>query len=381
MKKYFYLIVLIFFFYFAFGMVNKIVSANISSDAIGDTITVTAYTEGDIPTGTAVISIPFTVDFSELVTVTVSLDVNGNGIFTKEEIAVDHVPSVALTEFPVIYPLLLSEKKIFKFINQTSPVLAKVVIKVSGEKIKKQVSVTKAMFEVSDFFTSTPSGFTGMSGYEKFKQALNAMTMDTVLAADPPAGSIYNPGMPDNAGRKGHPNECFPVAASNSIQWLAQQHNLTNQLPATTDHLLDQIDQCVGYNPTSGTSDNNMVSGKDSFAQSTGLPLENQKIDNAMVDGASDLFGKIKKALKEGKDVELIIKRKTSATGTSDLGHAVTVVGAYTKDKKNYIIIHDVLTPNGNDTYEVGRNGKVKGYKAISGDVFVDFIITEAIKT
>lgn len=354
------------------------------SDAIGDTVLLTGYTEGGDLTGAALISVPFTADFADTPIVTVFLDMDEKEKF-KWEKAVDRVPSVAVAEFPTTYPVDFSEKKVRKLLEREDPLYARVLVTdVPGGPIEKQVAVTRETLDIPEFLTDTPPGFTGAAGSrEWFMQGGLPGSIPSVKADGVPAGAngAYNPGVPDNPGRKGHPNECFPIAAANSIQWLAAQHNMTDKLPATTDQLLDQLDQAVGYNPNTGTQDTNMVSGKDAFAQSTGLPLVNEKVDNTMDNGASTLFPKIVQALKDKKDVELIMKRKSSATGKATAGHAVTVVGAYTKGKKQYIVIHDVLSPNGNDTYEVGRNGEVKGYNAMGGKVYVEFMITEAIRT
>lgn len=364
-----------------------LLSAQEPSDAIGGPVVVTGYTNAGALTGAAMVEVPWTSDLPGFPSVTVYLDVNGDGRFSGNEVAVKRVASVAVSEFPTAYPVLLRPSQVLRFMERPGTLSAKVVMRdLSGfsDRLTKQVAVDRVTFEVSDFFTGTPPGFTGVSAAAGSWEPLRSLLpISTVRAQGPGTGGgngVYNQNVPDLPGRQGHPNECFPVAAANSILWLAQKHNMTETLPATTDGLLDQIDQAVGYDPNSGTDDTNMISGKDAFARSTGLPLESQKIENTTDNGASTLFGNIEQALKEGKDVELIIKRKTSATGTSDLGHAVTVVGAYTKGKKKYIVVHDVLTRNGNDTYEVGRNGKVKGYSALSGDWYVEFIITESIR-
>ncbi len=357
------------------------------SEAIGSPVVVTGYTNAGTLTGRAMVEVPFTTDLPGFPSVTVYLDVNGDGRFSGNEVAVKRVASVAVSEFPTAYPVLLRPSQVLQFLQQPGTPSAKVVMRdlpgFSGT-LTKEGMVDRVTFEVTDFFTAPPPGFTGVSaGASSWEPLHSFLSIPTVRAQGPGTGGgngVYNQNVPDLPGRQGHPNECFPVAAANSILWLAQKHNMTGTLPATTDELVDQIGQAVGYNPSSGTEDTNMVNGKNNFARSTGLPLENQKIDDTRENGASTLFGKIEQALKDGKDVELIIKRKTSAAGTSDLGHAVTVVGAYTKGKKKYIVVHDVLTREGNDTYEVGRNGKVKGYSAMSGDWYVEFIITESIR-
>lgn len=362
------------------ALLVPVLLAQSPADAIGDAVVLTGYTRGGVLTGDAIVGVPFTQDFPDTPTVAVFLDVNGNDRFAGGERAVDRVPSVIVAEFPTAYPVSLPAGRVKKLFGAPDPVFAKVVLSdVPGAPITKIVPVTRETLEVPEFLTDTPPGFTGMSAWGWISAGGSFGGIPTANADGVPAGAngVYNPGVPDIPGRKGHPNECFPIAAANSIQWLAQQHNLT--VPPT-NQLLDQLDQAVGYNPNTGTQDANMVSGKNAFAQSSGLPLVNEKVDNTMDNGASTLFPKIMQALKDKKDVELIMKRKSSATGKATAGHAVTVVGAYTKGKKQYIIIHDVLSPNGNDTYEVGRNGEIKGYNAMGGKVYVEFMITEAIQ-
>lgn len=368
---------------FLLAIGTPLLRAQNPADAIGDSVHLTGYTIGGVFTGDAMVHVPFTENFPDTPTVTVLFDINDNGKFKGGgEKVVDRVPSVAVAEFPTGYSFDLRAARMMKVFGR-DPLFAKVIISdIPGGPIEKVVPVTKELFEIPEFYTGTPPGFTGFGSTDAWNVASDAVGPASIARADGlPAGAngVYNPGVPDLPGRKGKPNECFPIAAANSILWLAQQHNMTDKLPPTTNQLLDQLDQAVGYNPNVGTMDANMVSGKNAFAQATGLPLVNEKVEDVREQGASTLFPKIVQALKEKKDVELIMKKRSSATGKDQGGHAVTVVGAYTKGKKQYIVIHDPLTPNGNDTYEVGRNGEVKGYNGIGGKVYVDHLITEAI--
>ena len=88
------------------------------------------------------------------------------------------------------------------------------------------------------------------------------------------------------------------------------------------------------------------------------------------------MWDKILAELKAGEDVELVIDFKASPNGAVTASRAVTVVGAHSQGTKQWITIHDPLTPEGNDTYRVERNGQVTGHPLGKG--FCTFIISES---
>ncbi len=352
---------------------------------IGDPISLVLFTRHDHPTGSAMVEVPFTEDLEGAVTFTVSFDLDRDGVFTAEEIAVDHVSAPARTEFPSAFPVLFSRSKRLEDLEPLTSehdVPVRVVIEdLPGGgtgALVKETEVERATFEIAGAFHPPPVGFTGGGPFDNAGAAIIEFVVPPARAGGGDV-NVHNDGVPDLKPRKKKPNECFPLASANSLLWLAKKHKFEDKMPATSDDLADELDGDVGWTKK-GTEDAKMVDGKDAFARRHGIPLVNKKIDNEVTDGQSNLWDKIVSELQDGEDVELIIKKKETAVAKGTAGHAVTVVGANSKKGKKYVTVHDVLTREGNDTYEVGRDGRLIGYSALGGKYFVEFIISESFQ-
>lgn len=359
-----------------------------SQNLIGSPVTLVVFTRNKFPIGSAMIQIPFTQDSAGTATFTVYVDVNGDGAFSESERGVSEVPSVARTELPASFPLLFGNQGQMQKLLASSKkksLTAKILLQdVPGPGTVTQVMpLTRVEYETRDLFTNPPPGFTGGGrGETGWRAVFTPEIIPSAIAKGGGTIDIYNKDVPDLPPRKGKANECFPTAATNSLLWLSKKDHFEDKMPqpATQDAVSDELDRDLGWNAKSGVEDAKMVDGKNAFASRHKIPLHTKKIDNEIIEGRSDLWDKLVKELQDGEDVELIIQKKESQRGTSTLGHAVTVVGANDKNGKQQIIIHDLLTPQGNDTYEVRRDGQVQGYGAIAGKFFVGYIISESIE-
>lgn len=350
-------------------------------DLIGEDVVIAVFKGRRHPGGSAMVEIPFKEDVEGSVTFTVSFDIDGDGFFEGEEVGVDAVTTVAKAELPSAFPVLFSDAKQLRRLIQrlkegSAPVRVVLEDVPEVDVVTEDALATRVDVDISDAFHNPPPGFTGGWGdLGDWGEIVRDVAVPTAVAGGPV--DIYNADIPDLKPRKGKPNECFPIASANSLLWIAKKHRFEDKMPATSDALLDELDEDVGWTKK-GTEDAKMLDGKNAFTRRHGISLSNKKIDNVVTDGKSDLWDKIVKELQAGEDVELMFKKKETSSAKGTSGHAVTVVGANNKKGKQYVVVHDPLTREGNDTYEVARDGRLVGYSALGGKFFVEFIISES---
>lgn len=359
-------------------------------EIIGEEVKLHYFYEKGQQLNTALISIPLIQPMPSGGIFTVYFDVSNDGMFDSSEVGVDQMMSFAEKARPTAFPVSFEQEGLLeKLVNliQSQDVPIRIVIEhledlefasLEGE-ISKDTEVKGVSWEISEVF-SPAEGFTGgVTGAEIFNEIREAAKPAVPKAlAHGGDTSVFNDGVPDLGGRKGKPNECLPLSLANSLIWLSKKHKFADKLPANQDAWIDELAGDVKWNKD-GVKNENIYDGKEAFTKRHKLPLTNKKIDNEYKDGESDLWKKIVKELKDGEDVELILDFKQSPRGKVTKGHAVTVVGANDENGKQNIIIHDPATPEGSDTYEIDRNGQVKGYPF--GKVYVAFIISESFIT
>lgn len=317
------------------------------------------------PVGTAFLSVDFKLDrTSDIPIVFALIDLDGDSQFEENEIAVDKISAPIEKSLPNIFPI--SEK----IVSQINPQTYKVkIILDNKEEIIKRADVKR--WDYGEISSQEP-GYVGGAG--EFIESV----LDLPEAGAQAANNVFNKDVPDINPRKGKKNECVPISAANSLIWLAKKHKFEEKLPASQDDLIDELGKDVGWTQK-GTEPKKFLPGKEAITQRRKLPLINKKFDNEVKEGESQLWKKILSELKDGEDVELVIEFKASPRGAATGSHAVTVVGANSEDGNQNITIHDILTPQGNDTYKVDRNGQVVGYPF--GKAYVAFIISESFTT
>lgn len=332
-------------------------------------------TKDGAPLGSASVALPIQENLGAPAEFNVFIDVNRDGTFALDEQAVDSELSFSEGGVPTVFPVRFEDKrqlrKLVRDTHKRIPVRV-VVTDFGGMKVSDENDYRgrRMEWDITDAYSFEP-GFIG-GGPLEVAAAKSFVSASGTAKADE---KIFNDKVPDLGPRAGKKNECVPIASANSLQWLAVKHSFTDNMPATTTDLLNELDQDMQHTAT-GVAPDNFLPGKVSFTNRHTLSLDNKKIDAVVTDGKSDMWDKILAELKAGEDVELVIDFKDSPSGTVTASHAVTVVGAHSKGTKQWITIHDPLTPNGNDTYKIERNGQVTGHPLGKG--FCRFIISES---
>ncbi|OGK23908.1 hypothetical protein A3A46_01075 [Candidatus Roizmanbacteria bacterium RIFCSPLOWO2_01_FULL_37_13] len=327
---------------------------------IGDKVLLYQFFQNKKPFESILIAVPVLQDLKNSSSFTIDLDMNADDKFSQSERAVDNIPALAEKRLPNTFPVMFKDARMLKKLASL-PKDAKVKAKIKIGESLKEVKAKKVNVEIGQIFNPAP-GFSG--------NTLEA------FAADEAKLSVSHDGVPDLNGRKGKPNECVPISLANSLLWLAKKYKFEDKMPKTVDELIDELAKDVKWTKD-GTKNENAFPGKEIFTKRRKLPLENKKIDNETVEGESQLWKRIVEELNKDEDVELFIDFKQSPKGKAEKGHAVTVVKA-DKNKKGekFLIFHDPATKQGNDTYEVDRNGQILGYPF--GKAYVNFIISES---
>jgi hypothetical protein len=209
--------------------------------------------------------------------------------------------------------------------------------KVSTGDIALDLEVALAVVDIG-ILADPAEGYVGGGA---FCPASVAMGVDGPPADDVNFDTVfYRPGVPDlDQGQ----NTCVAHSMANSISWLAQQNGFTDKFQQKKDaqgNELDTYDVTTAeganelawemisdwsdkkkYTPATGVSSDAIVSGKQDFINKRGLPITAEQIGSE--DGAST-FNDIKEALKDGCDVEVVLRVETES---GPKAHMVTVVG------------------------------------------------------
>jgi hypothetical protein len=345
----------------------------------GKPVQVFLFYELGTPLDTAMVSLPMRIDISEPLLFTLYFDINEDGIFEDAEKAVDEVAAFGEKGVPNSFPILFANGAMIDLLitNESKKVQVKVIVTSSDDLNPPQTvqsfetMATKRRWDIDDIFSANP-GFVGGGG-----RTLASIFDPSLAYAQGGAINIFNEKVPDQPARSGKKNECVPIAMANSLLWLATKHGFEKSLPAKTNDLLDELDQDLQYTDK-GVKQENILPGKIQFTADRGLELNNKRIDATLTEGRSDIWDKIVEELRAGEDVELIFDLKETPTSDATGSHAVTVVGASNKGGKQYIIVHDPVTPKGNDSYQVLRNGQIQGHPLGKG--FGMFIISESFE-
>ncbi|NUM53250.1 MAG: hypothetical protein HUU46_06375 [Candidatus Hydrogenedentes bacterium] len=359
--------------FFVFGSLSPL-------DAVAGTVfdggnpKIIIVTKDGSPLGGASVALPIEENLGAPAEFDVFIDVNRDGTFDPDEQAVDSELSFSEGSVLTVFPVLFEDKrKLKKLLRDTHKRIGVRVIvsNFGGMKVgdENDYRGRRIEWDITDAYSFEP-GFIGGA-------PLEFVAAELCLASTGQKGDekVFNDKVPDLGPRAGKKNECVPIASANSLLWLAEKHGFTDDMPDTTTDLLNELDQDMQHT-AAGVAPDNFLPGKIAFTNRHMLYLDNKKIDAVVTEGRSDMWDKIVAELKAGEDVELVIDFKDSPSGAVKASHAVTVVGAHSKGTKQWITVHDPLTPKGNDTYRVERNGQVTGHPLGKG--FCKFIISES---
>ncbi|OGK14448.1 hypothetical protein A3C98_05020 [Candidatus Roizmanbacteria bacterium RIFCSPHIGHO2_02_FULL_37_15] len=356
------LVILALIFGFTFLVRKKSVSKPKKTpvNIIGSNVLLYQFFHNKKPFESILISVPVLQDLKNSSSFTIDLDMNADDKFEPNERAVDSVPAPIEKNLPNTFPVTFTDSKLLKKLAGL-PKEGKVKVKIKVGESMKELKVKKVNVEIGEIFNPMP-GFSGSS-----------LEIPSTSEARVP---VFHKSVPDLNGRRGKPNECVQISLANSLLWLAKKYKFEDKMPATSDDLIDELAKDLKWTKN-GVKNENILAGKEAFAKRRKLSLKNKKIDNQIVEGESQLWNRIAEELNAGEDVELLIDFKQSPKAKAEKGHAVTVVAANKNKKgKKFLTFHDPATKEGNDTYEVDRNGQIINYPF--GITYTNFIISES---
>lgn len=315
---------------------------------------------------------------------TISFDLDSDGAYSASEVAVDHAAGFSNgsepTGFPVEFAGAADPAAQFAALHS---VVRQVPVKIVLSTLADPLTPVETVETHARRFNIDAGGIAMPSG-SLIGRVREWLQIPSVYAQQPGQGGLRQ-GVPDINGRKGKPNECVPIAVTNSLRWLAQQQGFQGSLPAKDEDLLNQLDTDLGYT-SSGVDRNNFMSGKNAFTNRNGLNLDNKRLDAAITDGASNVCALIKQEFDAKEDVELVIDFKPNAQsqiGDVTRSHAVTIVGFRDLgNNKCTITVHDPFSPGKPKTenYAIGRDGKIAHPYSGSTPGFGTLIFSESIR-
>jgi hypothetical protein len=210
----------------------------------------------------------------------------------------------------------------------------------------------------------------------------------------PPSAPVYNPlnqlsgpdlrygGVSDTKkipAVNENDNHCAPGSVTRSLGYL-DATNDSFGISQTTQQIVDSLAQSMKTSLTDGTTDANILSGKDEFLRNNGVPVETFVTTDISV---------VIECLNDGADVEALIDYGKDAQGRKKGGHATMVsevVASYDAmgNLQNYIVRTvddpdqgDGMAENSYRDYEANFNNNIAGYYI--GSKFDGFIVEKVV--
>lgn len=326
-KKIIYIILalIIIFGLYLFFSKNKLLD---SQKLLGAEPKLYLYTIDGNNSGQLTASIPFTQKSKDVYQLDLALDLNQDAQISAEEVLIKDAPSHLIQNLRNNYWLTDNDKKL----SAGTEILLQIKLKKSGaseapEILQKKVKIEA--FEIGD-----KMGFKQTQDNENLKGAwgIPQVLLNTAQAeGDEVFRQANTPDLAQNF------MECAAVSAANSLMSLAGENDVLDKLPEFTGELIEELKTDMKFK--NGITLDNMVIGKNAFAQRHNLPISTEL---KFAPTKEDILA----ALRSGAAVELSFAFVRSASGRKNTGHVVTLVGA----SPSQIFVHDSGTPDGTDT-------------------------------
>lgn len=168
-------------------------------------------------------------------------------------------------------------------------------------------------------------------------------------------------------------NECAPTSAANSLIGLVTRHGMVDKLPANHRDVIGQLKADMKWSVADGVVPDDFVAGKDRWAARMGLPIRTEMAGDQ--DGRGTLQ-EIQEALAKGGAAEMRLRFADANSGAIVTGHMVTVVAVRQVNGKDFIDVHDPMSPAGTDSYLVSE-GEILGYGLWRGPAYVGWGFTQ----
>jgi hypothetical protein len=352
------------------------------------------FYSGNVPFGSALIYLDTKPILLTPMLFTIYFDLNRDGVFEPaEELGVDHAAAFAEEHSPTGFPVSFDQSanptaQFLRLQSAEHQIPIRVVLSaLDNPMVPVEIANLRAKpekIDIADVFSPEGSLIGGRAGRRTAAQVGRLREFFNLPVVHAQQSPGIRTGVPDINSRKGKKNECVPIAAANSLRWLATQPNFAGNLPRRDDDLLDALDSALGYVDNIGTDRSGFMAGKNAFTSAHNLNLNNQELDATITNGASDICALMQQEFSAAEDVELVIDFKdTPQSKTATGSHAVTVVGVQQGQNGSCsITVHDPFTPGKpkEENYKVGRDGRINHPAGEGKPGFGVVIFSESIK-
>lgn len=145
----------------------------------------------------------------------------------------------------------------------------------------------------------------------------------------------------------GGPMDCVPIAVTNNLISLVNEHGFDVDLPEP-EAMIDELKEDMQFN--NGVLAQNFLAGKNAFVARYNLPVTTRTI-------ARPSMADIEEALNNGDAIEISLSFIRSASGRPNAGHVITGVGAFEDGGDAGLTVKDPATDVGNDFLDVTQSG------------------------
>src|SRR3989344_3858572 len=222
---------------------------------VGEELIVQSFTNNGTPTGSVLVQIPFLRDVSARQPITVSVDENGDGIFSQNEVWMENLM------------ILTRGESYGGFYAARAPVsdgtFAQAVVEGKNYelRVKSQLIETETLL---DFSTITDP-----------QNATKGVGIEMAYAETAAPVEITNTDVPDITQRKG---ECAPTSAANNLIALVSRHGGEDLIPGDPQDFIENLKRHMNWTPENGVLPDDFVAGKNRWAAAAGVPIRTTKV-------------------------------------------------------------------------------------------------------
>ena len=347
-----------------------------SENPIANEVTLERMYRGNEPTGEGYIGVSFTGEDPAYRFINIALTLDGRSEWVVRNFGVDVSASAAVTRYPGKLPSGFSDDL------TNIPVVAVVSEKPLENwdgTLKRQVGIETTIAEVGKRDSEKGFARDGDTQKETGWGMLTRPVFASDSTANEPAGSRFriDDPQPDQTnpsyvnmqldGVSDTPqefNECAPTAASNALDWLADVHDVEDQMPTDTEGTIDELKADMQWD--GGTAPGDSLRGIQNFLSRRGLPFAAHQLDPS-----DNLFWDMVEEMRNGQILLVSLQyyaKDENGEWERDGAHLATVVGLSGGNvggvSSTFVHLHD----SGDVEQEASRD-----IREIRGDEFVEY--------
>ncbi len=307
----------------------------------------------------------FNDDSTELIYAQGSIDLNGDGKYSENEIIILNKKVKVIKGFPNRFSFTLPEE--LKDVDKNSVFNVKLSLtnnKVSNESANNIVIEHEIAVIVETEVLDTEFGLDIPGSSEHIKRGVG-LNIDEPM--DFEETGIESSDLPDLSGG---PMDCFPIATANNLINMTSQNDRRDDLPENPQDIINELKVLMNY--SDGVTNSNFLIGKNAFVEKYDLPITTEVIKQPTINDLAFAF-----ANADAIEISTIMIR--SASNKKNTGHVFTGVSAYQDGEEAGLAVHDPATSLGTDTMNIKMTDGDNQYILVEYPMWDGIVLIDAI--